>query len=335
MTSAFREVSTYLDDLGLLRKGCVFRAAEPEPEPEEEELVLDEESQAELALLAAMGLPTGFGGAPKARRRAAAPAPPPDPDPLPAPPKYWAQRYRYFSRFDAGCQLDGEMWFSVTPEVLAARQAAALGRPRLSVDAFAGCGGNALALARARGGGGAHVLCCDLSRKRLRLSLRNAAVYGVAARVDCVQADWPALAAALARAAARRAAGGRGPLAPDAVFLSPPWGGPAYAQSAAFDLAAPLVGAADGRELLRGALAIAPRAALFMPRNADSQQLLALARGAGAARATLENGVLNGKLKAKTLYATAEERGGAAEAMAEAAAETREGGAELAADDEE
>lgn len=29
--------------------------------------------------------------------------------------KYWAQRYRYFSRFDDGIALDAESWYSVTP----------------------------------------------------------------------------------------------------------------------------------------------------------------------------------------------------------------------------
>lgn len=33
--------------------------------------------------------------------------------------KYWAQRYRLFSRFDEGIQLDRESWYSVTPEKIA------------------------------------------------------------------------------------------------------------------------------------------------------------------------------------------------------------------------
>eukprot|EP00501_MAST-03F_sp_TOSAG23-6_P000582 GSMAST32.ASY1.ANO1.603.1 assembled CDS len=30
--------------------------------------------------------------------------------------KYWVQRYRYFSKFDQGIQMDNEGWYSVTPE---------------------------------------------------------------------------------------------------------------------------------------------------------------------------------------------------------------------------
>ena len=33
--------------------------------------------------------------------------------------KYWAQRKRFFSKFDNGIQLDKESWYSVTPEAIA------------------------------------------------------------------------------------------------------------------------------------------------------------------------------------------------------------------------
>jgi hypothetical protein len=33
--------------------------------------------------------------------------------------QYWAQRYRLFSRYDEGIQLDEESWYSVTPEKIA------------------------------------------------------------------------------------------------------------------------------------------------------------------------------------------------------------------------
>lgn len=43
----------------------------------------------------------------------------PNPNPAVIHDKYWAQRRRLFSRFDQGVQLDGEGWFSVTPEIIA------------------------------------------------------------------------------------------------------------------------------------------------------------------------------------------------------------------------
>ena len=212
--------------------------------------------------------------------------------------RYWAQRYRYFSRFDAGCCLDGDSWFSVTPEVVAMHQARRLGA-HVALDAFGGCGGNSIALARC----GAFCLCVELSRERCKLALANAAVYGVRPLVDCVQADWTSLGPAMAAAQRRREP--RAPLA-DALFLSPPWGGPAYAQQASFSLHAPLVGGASAQQLLATALQIARRAALFLPRNTDAAEARQAAAASGAACAELEDGVLSGKVKAVTLYCAVE-----------------------------
>jgi len=210
------------------------------------------------------------------------------------PPKYWAQRYRYFSRFDRGCQLDADMWFSVTPEVTARHQAQQLlpgTATRLAVDAFCGCGGNALALAHQ----GAYVLACDLRPERLCAARHNARLYGLDAYCDWVCCDWTSL-----QAAVQRSRGG-GVLA-DGVFLSPPWGGPAYAQAPRFDLQQPLAGGQAARQLLAGALALAPRAAFFLPRNVAAEDARQLAEEAGAHTAHLQADLLNGKLKAQTLY---------------------------------
>ena len=37
--------------------------------------------------------------------------------------KYWCQRFRLFSKFDHGCLLDQESWFSITPEKIAQHHA--------------------------------------------------------------------------------------------------------------------------------------------------------------------------------------------------------------------
>ena len=37
--------------------------------------------------------------------------------------KYWCQRFRFFSKFDQGCLLDQESWFSITPEKIAQHHA--------------------------------------------------------------------------------------------------------------------------------------------------------------------------------------------------------------------
>ena len=57
--------------------------------------------------------------------------------------KYWKQRYRFFSKFDDGIQLDKESWFSVTPEAIAAHIAERC-QCDIIVDAFCGVGGNTI-----------------------------------------------------------------------------------------------------------------------------------------------------------------------------------------------
>lgn len=215
--------------------------------------------------------------------------------------KYWAQRYRLFSRFDQGVRLDAEGWFSVTPEVLAQHHAARLaaGLPRggdglcagVALDVFCGVGGNAAQLARAF----ARVVAVDLDPKRLEMARRNCEVYGVADRVQFVLAD--------ARDYLRSEECER--LRPDVVFLSPPWGGPDYLAADEYDAESTLVPEA-GSALMARALAAAPRAALFLPRttsrrSVDAARVAALS--AGCADFEEEWEFLNKKLKALTLFA--------------------------------
>ena len=60
--------------------------------------------------------------------------------------KYWFRRYSLFSRFDEGIRMDTEAWYSVTPEEIAAHQAQRCACDVI-VDAFTGCGGNAIQFA--------------------------------------------------------------------------------------------------------------------------------------------------------------------------------------------
>jgi trimethylguanosine synthase len=105
--------------------------------------------------------------------------------------------------------LDEEGRFSLSPEPLAVRQAALLGTGPV-IDLFLGCGGNAVAAARA----GAFVHAVELDAARLDLARRNLALFGVGHRARLHRGDAAVL--------------GPGLLArhPDAaVFLDPPWGG--------------------------------------------------------------------------------------------------------------
>ncbi|VDP54455.1 unnamed protein product [Schistosoma mattheei] len=69
--------------------------------------------------------------------------------------KYWAQRFRLFSRFDSGIQVDCDSLFSATPEVIAAHQAKRIYRvftpwtkgSYTVLDIFCGTGSNAIQFA--------------------------------------------------------------------------------------------------------------------------------------------------------------------------------------------
>ncbi|MEE6463947.1 hypothetical protein FKM82_006114 [Ascaphus truei] len=196
--------------------------------------------------------------------------------------KYWAQRYRLFSRFDEGIKLDEEGWFSVTPEKIAAHIA---GRVRQSfkcdvvVDAFCGVGGNAIQFAKA----GKRVIAVDIDPVKLDLARNNAEVYNVADRIEFILADFMSLASDL-----------KG----DVVFLSPPWGGPDYASAETFDIRTMM--SPDGFEIFRLSQQITKNIVYFLPRNADVEQVASLAGPGG--QVEIEQNFLNNKLKTMTVY---------------------------------
>ncbi|KAL6062125.1 Trimethylguanosine synthase, variant 2 [Balamuthia mandrillaris] len=135
---------------------------------------------------------------------------------------YWAQRYRLFSRFDQGIQLDKESWYSVTPEVIAvhtAQRVKALGTAHVVVDGMCGAGGNSIQFALHSGC--ERVIAIDIDAERLLLAQHNAAVYGVAHKIDFIAGDFMQLIPHLKA---------------DVVFLSPPWGGPGYKKEELFNL---------------------------------------------------------------------------------------------------
>ncbi|KAK2844020.1 hypothetical protein Q5P01_010679 [Channa striata] len=204
--------------------------------------------------------------------------------------KYWAQRYRLFSRFDEGIRLDREGWFSVTPERIAEHIAVRVERSfsdsQLVIDAFCGVGGNAIQFALT----GKRVLAIDIDPGRLELAWHNATVYNVADRIDFLQGDFLQLAPRL-----------RG----DVVFLSPPWGGPDYLSAEVFDIRTMME--PDGYplmqttfEIFRLAKLISDNIVYFLPRNADMDQIASMAGPGG--KVEVEQNFLNNKLKTVTAY---------------------------------
>ncbi|NXD95278.1 TGS1 synthase, partial [Chaetorhynchus papuensis] len=205
--------------------------------------------------------------------------------------KYWAQRYRLFSRFDEGIKLDREGWFSVTPEKIAEHIAVRVSQSfncDIIVDAFCGVGGNAIQFALTS----KRVIAIDIDPEKLRLARHNAEVYGVAEHIDFLCGDFMALA---------------GGLRADVVFLSPPWGGPDYATAETFDIQTMIC--PDGYPFPLMPLASLPsppslpitnNIVYFLPRNADINQVASLAGPGG--KVEIEQNFLNNKLKTITAY---------------------------------
>ncbi|XP_022089690.1 trimethylguanosine synthase-like isoform X1 [Acanthaster planci] len=192
--------------------------------------------------------------------------------------KYWAQRYRLFSRFDHGIKMDEEGWYSVTPEKIAKHQAQRC-RSDLVIDAFCGVGGNAIQLAFTC----ERVIAIDIDPVKMECARHNAGVYGVADRIEFIQGDYFLLADHLKA---------------DVVFLSPPWGGPNYLQADVYDITTmmPL----DAFKLFEKTKQISENIAFFVPRNANVDQLASLAGPGG--RMEIEQNFLNKKIKTVTAY---------------------------------
>ncbi|XP_060133788.1 trimethylguanosine synthase isoform X1 [Zootoca vivipara] len=196
--------------------------------------------------------------------------------------KYWAQRYRLFSRFDEGIQLDREGWFSVTPEKIAEHIADRVSQSfnsDLIADAFCGVGGNAIQFALA----GKKVIAIDIDPVKISLALNNAEVYGVADKIEFICGDFMKLASSLKA---------------DVVFLSPPWGGPEYAAAEIFDVQTMI--SPDGFEIFKLSQKITSKIVYFLPRNANIDQVASLAGPGG--KVEIEQNFLNNKLKTITAY---------------------------------
>ena len=183
--------------------------------------------------------------------------------------KFWHRRYSLFSNFDDGIALDAESWFSVTPELIAAKQAkrCVLSKNDVVLDGFCGAGGNAIALARIC----RRVIAVDVDASKLALARHNASLCGVLSKIRFVQGEFTQVASQLTDEQC------------DAVFLSPPWGevlgcvleptergagGPSYLEAEAFDLSS-----IDAFEIHRSAASISQNVAHMVPRHTDRAQL--------------------------------------------------------------
>ncbi|XP_030246800.1 trimethylguanosine synthase [Drosophila navojoa] len=195
--------------------------------------------------------------------------------------KYWFKRFSLFSRFDQGILLDRESWFSVTPEKIAKQTARRLASDVI-VDAFCGCGGNAIQFANTCG----RVIAIDIDLNKLTMAKQNAAIYGVAHKIDFVHADF----LQFARTTRVR---------PDAIFLSPPWGGPGYQKQQTFDIEENLL-PLGASPLMEHARRLTENIGFFLPRSSNIKQVIALTHA--GEQCEVEHNYLDTRLVAITAY---------------------------------
>ncbi|KAF5403830.1 RNA cap guanine-N2 methyltransferase [Paragonimus heterotremus] len=245
--------------------------------------------------------------------------------------KYWSQRFRLFSRFNDGIQVDRDGFFSATPEAIAAHQArrihcALVTEPMTAedftvVDACSGTGVNSIQLALL----GFRVVAVEMDPTRVKMACHNADIYGVLSKIEFVCADffdWAQNEISLHRRSLSRSATLSSPSPYAALFMSPPWGGPDYLNDVVFDLNSIHFSTADPSRNIWHAVRLAGQlcggnVVLFLPRNANITQLAKLdecirtgilgkslsnERFAGDSELEIEVNVLNSKSKALSVY---------------------------------
>ena len=203
------------------------------------------------------------------------------------------------------------------------------------VEAFCGCGGNAIGLARMKPSDVQLVLCIDIDRSKLEMAANNASIYGIEPnRMLFIEADSTMILrkyykngelltvpndnnekeAVKEETVKGFKIGGTDLLPPrlDAVFMSPPWGGMNYINTGkkgyliqSISLRSSDDGiTVDGEDLLQ----IARNACklkfvvYFLPRNINGHELGKSAWRIGYREIEIEKNVLNGKLKTVTVY---------------------------------
>ena len=199
--------------------------------------------------------------------------------------KYWHQRYRLFSRFDDGIKLDNESWYSVTPERIAQHIAKRFNHKNYSViiDAFCGAGGNTIQFASISPS--IKVIAIDIDERKICLAKHNAKIYGVDHQIEFICTDYLVFAKTCRFKA-------------DAVFLSPPWGGPNYLKQENYtlDMMSP-----NGVEVFEVTNThITTNIGFLLPRNVDKNQLKDLAGSEKCVE--VEENLLNNKVKTVTAY---------------------------------
>ncbi|RLN90897.1 hypothetical protein BBJ28_00000328 [Nothophytophthora sp. Chile5] len=166
----------------------------------------------------------------------------------------------------------------VTPQPIAEHVASRL-RCDVVVDPFAGCGGNVIQLAMTC----KQVIAIDIDPEKIRMAKHNAAIYGVAHKIEWIVGNSIEILPTLKA---------------DVVFLSPPWGGQNYSRKH-FRLDDMIVKGVSGVELFAKARQVTKNIAYYLPRTTPTSDLEALSPGEVV---ECEQIFLNKQLKVVTAY---------------------------------
>lgn len=200
------------------------------------------------------------------------------------------------------------------------------------LDAFCGCGGNAIAFANQNASDVDKVICVDIDRSKLKMAANNASVYGIDKdRMVFIEADASFILqqcykngnlisfeqsnSEMKNVETDTFKGykiGGYDLLPqqlDAVFLSPPWGGPDYVGNSQYSLQTISMQKGDGTTFDGEDLLTMSKDACkhqlvlyFLPRNMNGFEVGKSAWRAGYNDIEVEKNILNGKLKTVTVY---------------------------------
>lgn len=129
------------------------------------------------------------------------------------------------------------------------------------------------------------VIAIDIDPKKIEMACHNAKIYGVEDKIDFVVGNYFDVIKAIKA---------------DIVFLSPPWGGPAYMKhDTIYDLEESLLPVAASI-LMEATRKVTNNIVMYLPRNSNTKQLATLAGPGNAVE--IEQNFLDRKLVAITAY---------------------------------
>ena len=133
------------------------------------------------------------------------------------------------------------------------------------------------------------MVACDIDPQKIEAARHNARVYGVQDRIEFVVTDAITFLRSLR------------PGSVDVVFLSPPWGGPAYLEAPEYDLKKMLLinSEVNGENLFHLARRLTANVSYFLPRTTPPESLSSLSPDQVC---EVEDQVLNKKLKTRTAF---------------------------------